>query len=46
MIHTRKIMISRLRASKHSKDRIRFGINVLDNIKEAIALDTCNKMDI
>ena len=33
-------------STKHSKDRIRFGISVSENIKEALALDACNKNDI
>ena len=33
-------------STKHSKDRIRFGISVSENIKEALALDACNKNDL
>ena len=33
-------------STKHSKDRIRFVISVSENIKEALALDACNKNDL
>lgn len=38
--------ISRLRATKQSKHRIRFGIEVPDTIEEALNLDKVNKNDL
>ena len=46
VLRTMRGMISRIKVKKLAKGRIRFGIDVPENINNDVVLDACNKNDL